>query len=155
MSFLTEFPLPAGLTRLLTAGIWPSTNGPSMMAQHIRPIVAPGRVRRFAAEETLICLQPPPFPTIAREVSAAGPGAGQFWRQFGALHQIIPAKAVIIADFGIGSDAPVILDYAADTTNPPVLRLRWGPDRNTEWVLGARDFDEFADMLGLTGEEVL
>ena len=66
----------------------------------------------------------------------------------------------------------IILDYARDPLNPPVLRLRWGTkiesmgwvrrllllvfrirwektSNTTEWVQGARDFDEFAEMLGL------
>ena len=78
-------------------------------------------------------------------------GAGDFWERFGALHQIVPEKALIIGDFGLGSDAPIVLDFAKDASNPPVLRLRWGSDQRNDWVLGARDFDEFAEMLGLAG----
>lgn len=55
----------------------------------------------------------------------------------------------MIGDFGLGSDSPIILDYAQDSTNPPVFRLRWGQNGHNEWVPGARDFDEFAIMLGL------
>jgi hypothetical protein len=57
---------------------------------------------------------------------------------------------VVIADFGIGADAVVVLDYSRDAANPPVLRLRWAPQGvGNEWVQVARDFDEFAAMLGL------
>jgi hypothetical protein len=139
--------LPAGLTRLIGAGVWPSANGPSMVAQQFRPLVSADRVRRFAADESLICLQAPPFPTVAQERSAGG--AGDFWERFGALHQIVPEKALIIGDFGPGSDAPIVLDFARDASNPPVLRLRWGADKRNDWVQGARHFDEFAEMLGL------
>jgi hypothetical protein len=66
-----------------------------------------------------------------------------------AADQIDPEKALIIGDFGLGSDSPIILDFARNASNPPVLRLRWGPDQRNEWVQGARDFDEFAEMLGL------
>lgn len=52
-----------------------------MTEQQLQPIISADRVRCFAAEETLICLQPPPFPTIA-ELQAAG-GAGDFWERFG------------------------------------------------------------------------
>jgi len=145
---MAELPLPPGLTRLLGTGAWPSADGPSMTAQQLNPSISADRVRRFAAEESLICLQPPPFLTIA-QVQAAG-GAGDFGERFGALDQIVPEKALIIGDFGLGSDSPVILDFARNASNPPVLRLRWGPDRRTEWVQGARDFDELAEMLGLT-----
>lgn len=120
-----------------------------MNEQQFHPIVSRDRVQTFAAEETLICLQPPPFPTIAQERAAGG--AGEFWDRFGALSQIDPERAVIIGDFGLGSDLPIILDYASNPSNSPVLRLHWGPrgDRN-EWVQGACNFDDFAEMLGLT-----
>jgi hypothetical protein len=61
-----------------------------------------------------------------------------------------PERAVVIADFGIGADSVVILDFSRDRSNPAVLRLRWGPRGvGNKWVQGARDFDEFANMLGL------
>ena len=146
---MIDLPIPAGLTRLLAAGVWPSADGPSMNEQQLHPTIPADRVRTFAADETLICLQPPPFPTIA-QVRAAG-GAGDFRDRFGALDQIDPERALLIGDFGLGSDSPVILDFARNATNPPVVRLRWRPRaEGNEWVQGARDFDEFAVMLGLT-----
>jgi hypothetical protein len=142
------FDLPPGLAHLIATGVWPSAAGPSMNEQQFHPTIPADRVRRFADDESLICLQPPPFPTIAR-LRAAG-GAGDFWERFGALGQIDPERALVIGDFGLGSDSPVILDFARDASNPPVLRLRWGPrGQGNEWVQGARDFDEFAAMLGL------
>ena len=142
------FDLPSGLARLIAEGVWPSAAGPSMVAQQLHPSIPADRVRRFAAEEGCICLQPPPFPTVA-QLHAAG-GAGDFWERFGALDQIDPARAVVVADFGLGADAVVVLDYAQDAANPPVLRLRWAERGvGNQWVQGARDFDEFADLLGL------
>jgi len=58
-----EFPVPPGLVRLIAAGASPSGDGPSMKEQQQRPVVPPERVRRFAAEESLICLELPPFRT--------------------------------------------------------------------------------------------
>lgn len=119
-----------------------------MNEQQFRPLVPPERVRRFASEESLICLQPPPFTTVAQEQEAGG--AGDFWERFGRLDQLDPSKALIIGDFGIGSDAPIVLDFARDAVNPPVLRLRRGRHgEGNAWVQGARDFDEFVGMLGL------
>lgn len=119
-----------------------------MTAQQSRPLVPAERVRLFAEDESLICLAPPPFSTIAQERDAGG--SGDFWPRFGALDQIEPEKALSIGDFGLGSDSPIVLDYARDAMNPPVLRLRWrSRDGANEWVQGARDFDEFATMLGL------
>ena len=144
---MSDFPLPAGLIRLIATGIWPSADGPSMTVQQSRPLVLEDRVRRFASEESLICLQPPPFHTIAQERAAGG--SGDFWERFGALSQIVPEAAVIIGDFGMGSDSPIILDFARNASNPPVCRLRWGPEQRNEWVEGAPDFDAFAALLGL------
>jgi hypothetical protein len=142
------FESPPGLARLIADGIWPTANGPSMAAQQLRPIISAERVRRFAADESLICLQSPPFHTLAQEQAAGG--AGDFWERFGALDQIDPAQLVIIGDFGIGSDTAIVLDYARDAANPPVLRLQWAERGvGNRWVQGARDFDEFAAMLGL------
>jgi hypothetical protein len=144
-----ELPLPRGLIRLLESGVWASANGPTMTAQQLKPTIPAALVRKFAAEESLICLQPPPFPTIAQERAAGG--AGDFWERFGALEQIDPQRALIIGDFGLGSDSPIILDFGRDASNPPVLRLKWGPrGQGNEWVQGAQDFDKFAEMLGLT-----
>ncbi|HXT10953.1 MAG TPA: hypothetical protein VN873_05260 [Candidatus Angelobacter sp.] len=92
-------------------------------------------------------MRAPPFPTVGQLIVAGG--AGDFWQRFGALPQIVPDFALVIGDFGLGSDSPIILDYAQDSTNPPVFRLRWGQNGHNEWVPGARDFDEFAIMLGL------
>lgn len=141
------FSLPEGLTRLIEAGVWPSATGPSMTAQQLNPLVPSGRVRRFAEDESLICLERPPFRTIA-QVQAAG-REGDFWEQYGALDQIVPEKALIIGDFGLGSDSPIILNFACDPSNPPVFRLLWGPEQKNRWVQGARNFEEFAEMLGL------
>jgi hypothetical protein len=123
-----------------------------MIEQQTKPLVPAERVQRFAPGETLVCLAPPPFRTIAAERAAGG--SGDFWQRFGALHQIEPEKAIVIGDFGLGSDSPIILDYSRNAADPRVLRLRWsgnGPETNTEWVEGARNFDHFAELLGLSG----
>ena len=70
-----------------------------------------------------------------------------FWTSYGALHQIEPSRSLIIGDFGLGSDAPIILDYRAAL--PAVMRLRWlGRGLQNEWVrIGT--FDDFVEHLGL------
>lgn len=140
-------PLPKLLLQLIDSGVWPSNDGPSMSQQQLKPLFTEENVRRFAQEESLICLQPPPFRTVASERDASG--AGDFWDRFGALHQINPTMAVIIGDFGLGSDAPIVLDYSRNEMDPPVLRLRWGPNQENDWVQGAQNFHEFAVILGL------
>jgi len=92
---------------------------------------------------------PPPFRTIADH--AKGKMLPLFWSKYGALDVISPRDALVIGDFGIGSDAPIILYYREGTSRPPVLWLRWEKDepKRTTWVKGADDFDEFADLLQL------
>ncbi|MEK8034926.1 hypothetical protein AACH06_29270 [Ideonella sp. DXS29W] len=121
-----------------------------MTAQQLNPLVPPERVRLFAEEESLIFLEPPPFSTIAQERQKGG--AGDFWERFGALHQIVPEQALVIGDFGLGSDSPIVLDFHANSVDPPVLRLRWSTDKSNEWVLGARNFDAFARLLGFIAD---
>lgn len=140
------FELPAQLERLIATGVWPPA-GTSVNAQNLRPIVPPERVRQFADDETRIFLFPPPFETMAEEVRAST--VRGFWERYGALDQITPEHALIIAGFEIGSDSVVILDYSRDPVDPPVLRLRWAGGTGNAWVIGARNFDEFASILGL------
>jgi hypothetical protein len=73
---------------------------------------------------------PSPFHTIADE--AKGKMLALFWSKFGALEMISPKDALIIGDFGLGSDSPIILDYRDGTSDPPVLWLRWANDGSKE-----------------------
>jgi hypothetical protein len=168
---MIEFTLPDSLNRLLATGVWPSAAGPAITERDFKRIIPADRVRRFAPEETLICLLPPPFFTMTI-VRGDGGASSDWWVRDGALDQIDPELALVIGDFRLGSDSPIILDYARDPLNPPVLYPRWGTRSNipgwvpslispvlrlllgttniiTEWVQGARDFDDFAEMLGV------
>jgi hypothetical protein len=143
-------PLPPLLSQLIVVGLWPS-DGKAGWGQYERPLASRERVRQFAPEEDEIHLCVPPFHTIADEVAAASVVVlNEFWKRFGALDEIVAEKALILGDFGLGSDAPIILNYAIDAVDPPVFRLRWLPNQPTKWVKGARSFDEFASILGIT-----
>jgi len=122
------------------------------MAQNRRPRVPLAHVHRFAPEERDIYLLCPQF----KSVSQLFRSGERFWEwEQAAPGEISFNHAVAIGDFGIGSDAPVILDYRPDPPQPCVLRLRYEyvpgppPTTVTHWVGVARCFDEFADMLGL------
>jgi hypothetical protein len=41
-----------------------------------------------------------------------------FWPPFCALEQITPDPSILIGDFGLGSDSPILLDYMRDATKP-------------------------------------
>jgi hypothetical protein len=77
-------------------------------------------------------------------------GDHPFWKDPRArVAELDPARVVLLGDFGPGSDAPLILDYAADASGPTVRRLRWNPDGSTQWVLVSNTFEEFLAALGL------
>jgi hypothetical protein len=143
-------PLPPLLSKLIAVGVWPS-DGKAERGQYKRPLASHERVRAFAPEEKEIHLFAPPFHTIADEIASASVVVlNEFWKRFGALDEIIADKALILGDFGLGSDAPIVLNYAVNAVDPPVILLRWLPNKQTQWVQVVRSFDEFASMLGLT-----
>ena len=64
-----------------------------------------------------------------------------------ATHEIDPALTLIIGDFGLGSDAPIALDYRKDLNNPSVICLQWNLNADNHWGEIAPNFAEFAQML--------
>lgn len=138
--------IPSLLVEAVGAGRWPHSTDEANR-QHLHSVVPEERVRGLAANESEIYLYPPPFHTVS---SVLGGTAGDFYRRFGALDQLVPKAAIEIADFGLGSDAPILLDYRASRTDPRVIRLSWsGNSRPNEWVLVAVDFPSFMKALGL------
>ena len=155
----SNLPIPARLRDLIEAGWWPNDRQ-AAMAQNLRPLVSRERVLSFAPEEDEIHLNRPPFETVEQYMDGTPtildgqPVKNDFFQKFGGLDQIDPSAALLIGDFGIGSDAPIILDYHDNPNDPCVRRLRWS-DRGTanEWAICAASFGEFADLLGLGGRD--
>lgn len=58
---------------------------------------------------------------------------------------IIPEKSILIADFGLGSDCPIVLDYRNGLNDPTVLILYWNnyPDFENRFKKIAGNFAEF------------
>jgi hypothetical protein len=142
------FPIPAELRALIASGAWPHDHREAGL-QHSRPLVPADRVRAFAPEESSIYLLPPPFMSVRDLVEGA---EWSFWESdMVAPDEISFEHTVVIGDFGIGSDAPIVLDYRPDARRPAVLRLRWGETRgDNHWVGVAADFARFAARLGLS-----
>jgi hypothetical protein len=150
--------LPKRLLTLIDSGLWPRTPAEAMH-QNSHSLVSKERVQVFAPDQDQIHLLSPPFSTVATRMAHGD----KFWSRFGALEQISPELSVLIADFGIGSDSPIMLDYRNEVSNPAVIRLKLNPilsetvtngrKRVTGWAnvwLRCGDtFDAFADMLGL------
>jgi len=137
--------VPRLLDELVAAGRWPRDSTESL-AQNLKPLAPRERIRALAPEEDWLYLLPPPFYTV-RHKSEGNP----FWlSDMAAPHGIDFDLALDIGDFGLGSDAPILLDYREDAANPRVIRLRWaGSGKANEWVVMAPDFGSFVAALGL------
>jgi len=151
-------PLPKRLLALMDSGFWPRTPDEAKR-QGLRGLVSKERIQFFGPEQDQIHLLSPPFSTVATRMAKGD----RFWSRFGALEQISPELCVFIADFGMGSDSPILLDYSHDVSAPAVIRLKLNPIHDetmtdgrkklvgwaNAWLRCADTFDAFADMLGL------
>jgi|ERR1700728_52487 hypothetical protein len=151
-------PLPKRLLALIDSGLWPRTPDEAKR-QGLHGLVSKERIQFFAPEQDQIHLLSPPFSTVATRMALGD----KFWEKFGALEQISPDRSVLIADFGLGSDSPILLDYRHDVSAPAVIRLNLNPIHGetmadgrkklvgwaNAWLRCADTFDSFADMLGM------
>lgn len=132
---------PALLGALLESGRWPTTvrQGNS---QHLAlvPLTDEGRSR--APEESGVHL-------VLYLTTVAQRATNPFWTDpMADPAGIDPELSVVLGDFGLGTDAPIVLDYRSDPAR--VLRLDW-PLRGqpNRWVALAASFDEFIGLLDL------
>jgi len=140
------YPLPSLLTEMIASGVWPTGN-PNL--QELKPVLGKDAAHGLSSEDNGIVLMPPPFHTIGDEVR----GGNRFWKT-GVTNpkEIDYDKALIIADFGMGSDSPIVLYYEPKDL-ARVMYLRWignGQNIRHEWVETHRSFDDFAVAVGLS-----
>jgi hypothetical protein len=136
--------VPRLLEDMLATGRWPRDHSESLL-QNLKSRAAPELIQRLAPEESHLYLYPPPFHTV-RELNKTN----AFWTWPQAAPDGIDFDlALEIGDFGLGSDAPILLDYREDNVNPSVIRLRWRAGVPNEWVVMAPDFQTFVEVLGL------
>jgi hypothetical protein len=134
--------IPDQLQAMLAEGRWPRT-ADEESKQNLHSRVPEDRNRTLRR----IYLYAPPFHTVAR--IAAG-GGRDFYSRYGALHELVPEASVEIGDFGLGSDAPILLDYRAGPAEPRVIHLEWAErGESNYWVVMAPSFAEFVELLGL------
>jgi hypothetical protein len=134
--------IPDLLEAMLAEGRWPRTSDEASK-QHLHSRVPEDRNRRLRS----VYLYAPPFRTVAQIVAGGG---RDFYAGSGALHELEPEASVGIADFGLGADAPILLDYRAGPTEPQVIHLEWGGrGESNYWVVMAPSFAEFVELLGL------
>ena len=143
--------IPQGLLDLIAAGFWPDTHQGIVQPELLPPDVVSAL---FPGEHGLF-LYAPPFQTVGQLVA----DGERFWTdEIAAPGEIDFNLTIAIADFGHGSDAPIVLDYRRDREEPAVMRLQYssgqappGPAAGprTGWVVIADTFDQFANSLGL------
>jgi hypothetical protein len=138
--------LPATLGALIARGAWPLTEAEANRQNLERAPIPRTLVERLVPGESALYLLWPPFRTIAERCAD---GERKFWSDVGALDQIDAERALLIGDFGLGSDTAIVLDYRRPDS-PPLLRLTWtGTPLRTRWVPFFDTFAEFATAFDL------
>ena len=95
--------LPPLLNQLIESGVWPPANSITL---EFHPCLGKEAARQLSPDDDRIVLMTPPFHTIADELRQGN----SFWKT-GVSNptEIDYDKALVIADFGLGSDSPIIL----------------------------------------------
>jgi hypothetical protein len=141
----TSLDIPSGLQRLIDAGVWPDK------VHEVDSGFGEEAAHRVSPDDDMIVLMPPPFHTIQAEVD----GGNTFWTDgLTNVGEIDYSLALIIADFGLGSDSPIVLYYSTD--EPVVMYLKWtteGHEPKHSWVKTHECFDTFAEDIGLAQQE--
>ena len=144
-----SLPIPQRLQSLVDAGVWPRDVN-DCGKQNLESWVAATLIKKLADNEDRIYFYPPPFRTVAEVIQ--NEQEFEFWNSdHAAPNEIQFERSLILGDFGLGSDSPIILDYLNSETTPCVKRLKWGPVPRcvNHWVEMAPSFKEFADTLKL------
>ena len=110
-------PIPELLTALIASGEWTPHGTPPGGMRNLGKEAA----QRLSSDDDQLVLMPPPFHTIADEVAR-----GNSWWNTALTNvgEIDYSKALIIADFGMGSDSPIVLYYES-LAEPLVMYLHW------------------------------
>jgi hypothetical protein len=140
--------LPAQLIELIAGGKWSvrHTNKCNTV-----PACTEAQVRAIAPGESEIHLSNLPFRSLATELEHNTIYRRQL-TEAGALDGVDPESFLIIADFSIGSDAMIVLDYSESTSEPVVRYLHWQDNQypmRARWAPIAMQFSEFVHLLDL------
>lgn len=139
--------IPDEIVTLLRCRKWP-VNHIEAIRQNLESQVSPETIRNFISDENWLFLYPPLFRTMQRLIELDR----KHWSDESlALWDIDPALTIIIADFGIGSDTLMALDYRFDIYSPRVIRLQWRlPEQKNQWIVVSESFDLLSKKLNLT-----
>ena len=144
--------IPKRLQMLIENGFWP--NKENISQQNCNCIIDFNLIKHIIPEEETVYFFNPPFITIKRLIDR-GDSFYLSNEVNKSLDEIDESKTVIIADFGIGADAELALDYSKSSYNPSVIRLKWIYDHENnikwaKWVKVSKNFDEFVRLTGLS-----
>jgi hypothetical protein len=158
----SELKIPPEIDDLLVRGIWPKTIEQSRRQNNF-PIVSADALHRIIPDEDHLHLLKPPFFTLSTHRDLQ-----KWWNlPYAALDRIDPDFAILIAEFSIGGDSGIALDYRLSRENPSVIYLKYFEEnagffskfskmstekdkfRPTDWVQIAPDFRTFARGIGL------
>ena len=138
--------LPPELSGLIASGAWPLTETEANLQNLSSAPIPTTLVEQLVPGESRIYLLPPPFRTIAECCQGT---SGDFWREYGGLDTIDPARAMLIGDFGLGADAVIVLDYRT-SNDPPLIRFAWTDGAlRPRWVSFFETFGAFASAFDL------
>ena len=145
--YVHDLEIPALLVELINVGVWPRSTEEANR-QNVDPILGKKAASKLSADDDRIVLMAPPFHTIGDEVDSGN----DFWnRDLTNVGEIDYRRAVILADFGLGSDSPIILHYGKDIQVPAVMYLKWlgdGADITHKWIQTHDTFEQFATDIG-------
>lgn len=142
----SELKIPNAILTLAEKGIWPNEQLSSYQ-EGCNFIEDEVLVQKIAPDEKYIFFHTlSGFRTMADEIMFDE----ELWHEIGALNQIDVNKCLVIGDFGLGSDTPIILDYSENYEHPTVKRLVWKSDvTKNYWEVIAKDMEEFVKILEL------
>ncbi|WP_133816610.1 hypothetical protein [Tahibacter aquaticus] len=144
---LASLRLPDALLAMIHEGRWARWHDDGHFEPASLPIETP-RLQAMVPDEDGLDLLAPPFRSALQEIEVRHAGWLQRWSR---VELINPARTVIVADFPLGSDSLLALDYRDSDAEPRVIRLQWvlpQPERNNRWVVVSPTFAQFAQALG-------
>ncbi|MFN3201464.1 MAG: hypothetical protein ACE366_23885 [Bradymonadia bacterium] len=153
-------PLPPLLLEMLNTGRWPKNSEEASTQQYEAQWVPRAQVSAFCLRDAIYLLSPP-FLTV-RESALANPS---YWlaanNGMGAARGLDMDLAIDLAEFEIGDDSSLVLDYRNSMERPQVLCNYWKaiPEKRGSsvlsdslvpiWQVVAPDFPTMVKQLGL------
>src|SRR5262249_53888746 len=121
--------IPELVVELIDRGLWPANRAQARDLTFDISVV-----QSVAVAEREIRLQPPPFRVLA--------GLNDAWfGRFRHAGELDYERALVLGDFGIGSDNPIVLDTTSTPNRVKALEFATMPNPNqgrSEWPDGAR-----------------